>query len=155
MTGDKGPPIQKVARPPVNTPDSRHRNSLENSDICAFGNIQTPTRVFLPETDMRLFQRNLGAPPVARGPQSRRRTMKIIYLLAALFLVPSLATPTTAQERTHKRATRAPTSVIEGRQIAAPPWSAACMTDHGPSECGEPMWIYGSRSEIARYRNAF
>jgi hypothetical protein len=29
------------------------------------------------------------------------------------------------------------------------------MTDHGPSECGEPVWIYGSRSEIARYRNAF
>jgi hypothetical protein len=31
----------------------------------------------------------------------------------------------------------------EGRQVAAPPWSAACMTDHGPSDCGEPMWIYG------------
>ena len=29
------------------------------------------------------------------------------------------------------------------------------MTDHGPSECGEPMWIYGPRSEIAQYRNAF
>jgi len=30
-----------------------------------------------------------------------------------------------------------------GRQGEAPPWSFACMTDHGPSECGEPMWIYG------------
>jgi hypothetical protein len=50
---------------------------------------------------------------------------------------------------------RARSNVIEGRQIAAPPWSAACMTDQGPSECGEPMWIYGSRSEIARYRKAF
>jgi hypothetical protein len=29
------------------------------------------------------------------------------------------------------------------------------MTDHGPSECGEPMWIYGSSDAIARYRNAF
>jgi hypothetical protein len=29
------------------------------------------------------------------------------------------------------------------------------LTDHGPSECGEPMWVYGNRSEIARYRNAF
>jgi hypothetical protein len=81
--------------------------------------------------------------------------MKITYLLAVLLLAPSLATPTTAQEQTHKRVTRAHTNVIEGRQIAAPPWSAACMTDHGPSECGEPMWIYGSHSEIARYRNAF
>ena len=81
--------------------------------------------------------------------------MKIRYLLTALLLVSSLATPTMAQQRTHTSVTRALPNVIVGRQIAAPPWSAACMTDHGPSECGEPMWIYGSRSEIARYRNAF
>ena len=81
--------------------------------------------------------------------------MKIRYLLAALLLVSSLATPTTAQERTHTSVTQAQPNAIVGRQIAAPPWSAACMTDHGLSECGEPMWIYGSRSEIARYRNAF
>jgi hypothetical protein len=81
--------------------------------------------------------------------------MKITYLLAALLLVPSLATPTTAHERTHKSVTRAHTYGIEGREIAAPPWSAACMTDHGPSECGEPMWIYGSRDARARYGNAF
>jgi hypothetical protein len=31
-----------------------------------------------------------------------------------------------------------------GRQVAAPPWSFACMTDHGPSACGEPMWVYGN-----------
>jgi hypothetical protein len=81
--------------------------------------------------------------------------MKIMHVMASLLLVSSLATPTTAQERTHKSVTRAQTYRIEGRQIAAPPWSAACMPDHGPSECDEPMWIYGSRSEIARYRNAF
>ena len=44
---------------------------------------------------------------------------------------------------------------IEGRQVAAPPWSAACMTDHGPSECGEPMWVYGSHDATAGYRNTF
>ena len=38
-----------------------------------------------------------------------------------------------------------PPAFAEGRQVAAPPWSAACMTDHGPSQCGEPMWVYGSR----------
>jgi hypothetical protein len=69
--------------------------------------------------------------------------------------VSSLATSTTARTRINDIAARARSNVIEGRQIAAPPWSAACMTDHGPSECGEPMWIYGSRSEIAQYRNAF
>ena len=81
--------------------------------------------------------------------------MKIAYLLAALLLVPSLATPTTAQEQTHKSVTRAQTYGIEGRQIAAPPWSSACMTDHGPSECGEPRWIYSSSDAHPRYRNAF
>jgi hypothetical protein len=81
--------------------------------------------------------------------------MKITYLFAALLLMSSLATPTTARERTHKSITPAQTYGIEGREIAAPPWSAACMTDHGPSECGEPMWIYGSSDALARYRNAF
>jgi hypothetical protein len=37
----------------------------------------------------------------------------------------------------------------EIRQSAAPPWSAACMTDHGPSDCGEPMWIYGAPEQRA------
>jgi hypothetical protein len=32
----------------------------------------------------------------------------------------------------------------EGREIAAPSWSAACMTDQGPSDCGESMGIYGA-----------
>ena len=44
---------------------------------------------------------------------------------------------------------------IEGREVTAPPSSAACMTDQGPSQCGEPMWIYGSRGALARYKNAF
>jgi hypothetical protein len=81
--------------------------------------------------------------------------MKISYLLVALLIVSSLATSTTARTRINSMPDQARSNVIEGRQIAAPPWSAACMTDQGPSECGEPMWIYGSRSEIARYRNAF
>ena len=35
-------------------------------------------------------------------------------------------------------------SVTQGREVAAPPWSFACTTDHGPSQCGEPMWVYGN-----------
>jgi hypothetical protein len=81
--------------------------------------------------------------------------MKILTLLVALLLVPSLAMSTTARARINNIAARAHSNAIEGHQIAAPPWSAACLTDHGPSECGEPMWVYGNRSEIARYRNAF
>ena len=81
--------------------------------------------------------------------------MKIAYVLATLLLVSSLATPTMAQDRIHKSSTRAPAYATEGHEVAAPPWSAACMTDHGPSECGEPMWVYGSSDAHARYRNAF
>ena len=58
--------------------------------------------------------------------------MKITYLLAALLFMSSLATSTTAQERMRKGVARTQAYGIEGREIAAPPWSAACMTDHGP-----------------------
>jgi len=34
-------------------------------------------------------------------------------------------------------ATQARANRIEGREVAARPWSAACMTDHGPSLCAE------------------
>ena len=37
---------------------------------------------------------------------------------------------------------------IEGREVVAPPWSAACMSDQGPRECGEPMWVYGGGAEL-------
>ncbi len=75
--------------------------------------------------------------------------MKITQMMTALLLVSSLAASATAQERVHKRAARAQTQGIWGREVTAPPWSAACMTDHGPSECGEPMWIYGGSGERA------
>jgi hypothetical protein len=82
-------------------------------------------------------------------------TMKILHIMAALLLVASLAAPGIARERSHQRIARAQTNGIVGREVAAPPWSAACMTDHGPSECGEPMWVYDTREAIAAYRNAF
>jgi hypothetical protein len=81
--------------------------------------------------------------------------MKIMHVMAALLLISSLATPATAQKLTNKSSSRAQVHGIGGREVAAPPWSAACMTDHGPSECGEPMWVYGSSDAIARYRSAF
>jgi hypothetical protein len=31
-----------------------------------------------------------------------------------------------------------------GHQGEAPPWSFACIKDSGPTECREPMWIYGN-----------
>jgi hypothetical protein len=81
--------------------------------------------------------------------------MKMKSCVAALLLVFSLAMSATAQARTNENS--APPQAYEtgGREVAAPPWSAACMTDHGPSQCGEPMWVFGSRGAIARYRNAF
>jgi hypothetical protein len=81
--------------------------------------------------------------------------MKITPILTALLLASSFATPATAQERIHKSGTWAQAHGSEGREIAAPPWSAACMTDQGPRECGEPMWVYGSGDARTRYRNAF
>ena len=42
-----------------------------------------------------------------------------------------------------------------GREVAAPSWSAACMSDQGPRQCDEPMWVYGSRAYVSQFRNAF
>ncbi len=81
--------------------------------------------------------------------------MKTIYLLAALLLVPSLATSTTTQTQTRKNGTRPQAYEITGREIVAPPWSFACMTDLGPSQCGQHMWFYGSSDALGRYRNGF
>jgi hypothetical protein len=81
--------------------------------------------------------------------------MKTKYILAALLLLPSLAAPTALQARTHDSNIPPQAFGTEGREVAAPPWSAACMTDHGPSQCGEPMWVYGSSNTSARYKNAF
>jgi hypothetical protein len=41
-------------------------------------------------------------------------------------------------------ATAARANGIEGREVAAPPWSAACVTDHGPSPCGELVCVYSA-----------
>jgi hypothetical protein len=83
--------------------------------------------------------------------------MTITYHPVALLLVLSLTTPTVAQQSPQKHSTRGHASGTEGHQTVAPPWSAACMTDHGPSECGEPMWIYASSNSNthARSKNGF
>jgi hypothetical protein len=79
--------------------------------------------------------------------------MKITYILAALLLMPSFATQATAHVRTSSDrphlGIRPPISsrplgyTPEGHEIIAPPWSAACMTDQGPTQCGDHMWSYG------------
>jgi hypothetical protein len=81
--------------------------------------------------------------------------MKMKYFLAALLLIPSLAAPVAVQARTYDSNIRPQASGSEGREVAAPPWSAACMTDHGPSQCDEPMWVYGSSNRLSRYKSAF
>jgi hypothetical protein len=66
--------------------------------------------------------------------------MKMKYFLAALLLVSSLGRPATVQAGTHESSNPPPqTSRFTGREVAAPPSSAACMTDHGPSQCDELM----------------
>jgi hypothetical protein len=93
--------------------------------------------------------------------------MKITYLLAALLLVPSLANQAATPVRTNRSSNRAHVGTrpavgsrlqgyrIEGRQIAAPPWSFACINDQGPRQCDEPMWVYGSRDYLAQFKKAF
>jgi hypothetical protein len=81
--------------------------------------------------------------------------MKMKYFLAALLLVPSLAMSVTAQARTNKSSGLPPAYGIVGREVAAPPWSFACVNDQGLRQCDEPMWVYGSPGYVARFKNAF
>lgn len=81
--------------------------------------------------------------------------MTIRYLLAALLLVPSLAMSAPAQARTNKTGGLPQAYGIQGREVAAPPWSFACMSEQGPRQCDEPMWGYGSPDALARYKSAF
>jgi hypothetical protein len=76
-------------------------------------------------------------------------TMK--YLLAASLF--ALAMSASVQARTPEYS--APAHAYAGREVAAPTWSAACMNDQGPTECDEPMWVYGSPRALSRYRSAF
>jgi hypothetical protein len=79
--------------------------------------------------------------------------MKMKPFLAALPLVLSLAMSAAAEARTNE--SHVQRQAIVGREVAAPSWSSACMTDQGPSQCGEPMWVYGSPAAISRYKSAF
>jgi hypothetical protein len=64
-------------------------------------------------------------------------------VFAALLTVPVLAMASPAHARPQARHDGATIQGSYGRQVEAPPWSFACMTDHGPSRCGQPMWVYG------------
>ena len=81
--------------------------------------------------------------------------MKIRIFLAALPFALSLAVSATAEARTIESRVPPQTYATGGREVAAPPWSAACMTGHGPTQCDEPMWVYGSPRELSRYKSAF
>ena len=88
--------------------------------------------------------------------------MKMMHVMASLLLASSLAAPAQARQRHNEGGASAhigtgspvgrhpPPYGTQGREVLAPPWSAACMTDHGPSECGEPMWLYGGSDALAR-----
>ena len=80
--------------------------------------------------------------------------MKTKYALAALPLVLSLAMSAAAEART-RQLSNPETYGTVGREVAAPPWSAACMTGYGPRQCDEPMWVYGTPAEVSRYKGAF
>jgi hypothetical protein len=74
-----------------------------------------------------------------------------IASIMTLTLMTSMASQAIAKEVVHS----SPSFAEAGREVAAPSWSAACMTDHGPSECDEPMWVYGSPAKVSRYKSAF
>ena len=78
-------------------------------------------------------------------------TMIKYSLPAALLLALTMTMPFAPQALANELGVRG----VVGREVAAPPWSAACMTDQGPSQCGEPVWVFGSPGYVSRFNNAF
>ena len=70
----------------------------------------------------------------------------LLLALTTSFIAPAAA------NKAHAAAARESYAAagVVGREVPAPPWSFACMNDQGPSECGEPMWVYGSPTRGAR-----
>jgi hypothetical protein len=68
--------------------------------------------------------------------------MRTKRIFAALLVLPLIATASAAQARSRVARDTA-TWGSGGRQVEAPPWSFACIKDTGPTQCGEPMWVYG------------
>ncbi len=75
--------------------------------------------------------------------------MKVKSFLVALLFVPPFAVSAAAEGRMNENTALAPACGNEDWEVPAPTWSAACMTDQGPSQCDEPMWIYGGRGIAA------
>jgi hypothetical protein len=50
-------------------------------------------------------------------------------------------------------ATQAQAHGIKGRDVA-PASRSTCVTDHGLSACGDPMWFFGDRGGHAGKKNA-
>jgi hypothetical protein len=71
----------------------------------------------------------------------------------ALLVLASLTLSAGAQARTIESNAAPRAYATGGREVLAPSWSAACVTDQGPTQCDEPMWVYGRRA--ARYPSAF
>lgn len=69
-----------------------------------------------------------------------KRLLGSLAVLAVLALSPS--GEALAQPRSAAAESAPPVHAPKGRQIEAPAWSFACVTDHGPRPCGEPMWVY-------------
>jgi hypothetical protein len=85
---------------------------------------------------------------------SKEPFMTKTHVFAALPLALSLITPVTAKAL-HSQTSGPSAQSMIGREVAAPAWSAACTNDQGPTECGEPMWVYGSPAMVSRFKSAF
>jgi hypothetical protein len=74
-------------------------------------------------------------------------------LPAAILVALTMTVPFTSQALANKSA--APDTRTIGREVAAPPWSFACINDQGPHQCDEPVWVYGSSADVSRRKSAF
>jgi hypothetical protein len=85
---------------------------------------------------------------VTSSSMTTQNTMRRALAFRLLLMFQSLFWVTLAHASTQDRNIPLQSFGNEGREIIASPSSADCMTDNGPTQCGEPIWIHGSPGDL-------
>jgi hypothetical protein len=79
-----------------------------------------------------------------------QKTIRSVFAFRLLLMVQSLAGATLVHASTQENDIPRQSFGNEGREIIASPSSAHCMTDNGPTQCNESIWIHGSPGDLVR-----
>ena len=94
------------------------------------------------------FPNAKGTGSVTSRSMTTQNKMRRAFAFRLLLMVQSLFGATLVHASTQEQNIPLQSFGNEGREIIASPSSADCMTDNGPTQCNEPIWIHGSPGDL-------